>query len=353
MGVVSPDGIPISDIRVSGGAKARMMIAGIGSEAIEVWPYPNYQTVDLLFGIPQDLGAIPIGVFDGRTHVDSQKYTVSSSGGSLTTLVNNVDTYHMRLVNRKFNGHHMTMQFSVGNPVESLARPSAVILAASLDGQRSVGVAIGNNGVRLYHLNGTSFLFDKVVAATIQPFDDIKVIRLDDNVKVFINGIKILDETSQFFDSWNRANLTDFWYPGFSVYAGAGANTSTSLKPIGLHGTTDQPELLISTEQLRRIEIAKDTWVEVARGYVAKGGLCKFTLDSVRFKNDTTFSTRKFYMWLNGVDKASVLAQNGGSVTVNNITVPDNSIITVTAYSSGNNAPDRVVERGRYVVEKM
>ena len=354
MGVVSPDGIPISDIRVSGGAKARMMIAGIGSEAIEVWPYPNYQTVDLLFGIPQDLGAIPIGVFDGRTHVDSQKYTVSSSGGSLTTLVNNVDTYHMRLVNRKFNGHHMTMQFSVGNPVESLARPSAVILAASLDGQRSVGVAIGNNGVRLYHLNGTSFLFDKVVAATIQPFDDIKVIRLDDNVKVFINGIKILDETSQFFDSWNRANLTDFWYPGFSVYAGAGANTSTSLKPIGLHGTTDQPELLISTEQLRcNFELAKDTWVEVARGYVAKGGLCKFTLDSVRFKNDTTFSTRKFYMWLNGVDKASVLAQNGGSVTVNNITVPDNSIITVTAYSSGNNAPDRVVERGRYVVEKM
>lgn len=354
MGVVSPNNVPISDIRVAGGAKARMMIAGTGSDVVEVWPYPNYQVVDLLFGIPQDLGAVPIGVFDGRTHVDSQKYTVNSSGGNLTTLVNNVDTYHTRLVNRKFNGHHMTMEFSVGNPVESLARPSAIILASSLDGQRTVGVAVGNNGVRLYHLNGTSFLFDKIAALAIAPFAVIKVVRIDDNVQVFVNGTQVLNETSQFFDSWNRANLTDFWYPGFSVYAGAGSVTSTSLKPIAIRGTTDQPELLLSTEQLRcNVELPRNTWVEVARGYVAKGGLCKFTLDSVRFKNDTAFSTREFYMKLNNVDKASVTNQNGGSVTVNNITVPDNSIITVTAYSGASNAQDRFVQRGRYVVEKM
>ena len=353
MGVVSANNVPISDVRVAAGAKARMMVAGTGSDIVEIWPYPNYQLVDLLFGIPQDLGAAPIGVFDGRTHVDSQKFTVNSSGGNLTALVNNLDTYHTRLVNRKFNGHHMTMQFAVGNPVESLARPSAIILASSLDGQRTVGVAVGNNGIRLYHLNGTSFLFDKIVARTIAPFDDIKVVRIDDNVRVLVNGTEVLNETSQFFDSWNRANLTDFWYPGFSFYAGAGSATSTSLKPIGLRGTTDQPELLLSTEQLRCVEIVRNTYVEVARGYVAKGGLCKFTLDNVRFKNDTSFSTREFWMKLNGVDKASVTAQNGGSVTVNNITVPDNSIITVTGYSSGTNASDRVVQRGRYVVEKM
>lgn len=352
MGVVGSGNTPISDVRVAAGAKARMMIAGTGSDIVEVWPYPNYQMVDLLFGIPQDLGATPIGVFDGRTHVDSQKFTVNSSGGNLTALVNNLDTYHTRLVNRKFNGHHMTMEFAVGNPVESLARPSAIILASSLDGQRTVGVAVGNNGIRLYHLTGTTFLFDKIVARAITPFDVIKVVRIDDNVRVFVNGTEVLNETSQFFDSWNRANLTDFWYPGFSVYSGASNATSTSLKPIGIRGTTDQPELLLSTEQLRCVQIVQSTYVEVARGYVAKGGLCKFTLDNVRFKNNTTFSNREFWIKLNGVDKGSIIAQNGGSVTVNNITVPDNSIITVTAYSNANPV-DRVVQQGRYVVEKM
>lgn len=352
MGVVSPGGVPISDVRVAGGAKARMMIAGTGSDVVELWPYKDYQVVDLLFGIPQDLGAIPIGVFDGRTHVDSQKFTVNSSGGNLTALVNNVDTYHTRLVNRKFNGHHMVMQFSVGNPVESIAKPSAIILGSSLDGSRTVGVAIGNNGVRLYHLINTTYLFDKVVATTITPFDVIKVIRIDDNVRVFVNGTKVLDETSQFFDSYLRTNGFDFWYPGFSVYSGASNATSTSLKPITIRGTTDQPELLLSTEQLRCVQIAQSTYVEVARGYVAKGGLCKFTLDNVRFKNNTTFSNREFWIKLNGADIGSIIAQNGGSVTVNNITVPDNSIITVTAYSNANPV-DRVVQQGRYVVEKM
>lgn len=336
----------IQEIR-SGPDSAALVMLGTGTEAREAWPVSQYQTVSIPFTEQRDVRHTPIAGFDARTSETSPLNTVAITNGVLTPISNTQPTHHYRLVDRRFTGNHLDIQTVVRAPVSYLTAPSVLVIGANQSLTEILGVEFGYDGVKLFYLTDTTYTFLESVTRVVTVNDVLRVVRLKDTVTVYLNGAVILSVKNSLFDLQLRPMVS---YPGYGVYTNVGGIGSSAFGPLTIFGSTFADKEVVYQEWLRRVEIPQSAYTELCRAYIGVGGLLKLDIIGAAWKNGTTFSTRRFHLYLNGTSLDGINAQNGGDFTITT-QVPDNSIIEVRGYSNAG-ANDRIVKGGRLLVSR-
>lgn len=331
-------GSPIANV-VVGGTQAGFMVNGTGTDIAEIWPVGHYETETINFTSPSDLGKIPISGFDLRTDAGSALFPTVVLAGTYSAVGNTNPTYQYRLVDRQFNGSHLVLSTRISGAPSSLSQPSSLILAGEPGGYSQLLVEFGSNGFRIVSLSGATINYQNTLTRTLVANDHIQVIRLKNQISIYVNYVLFWEGSHALFSATGN--------PGIGTYSHAGNVISTKISEFTVRGSSNRPLDGLGQEFIRRITLASSaTWYEVARGYIAVGGLRRVSINVARWLNSTSLSTRSFSLKLNGTEIGVVSDQNGGSVVINSINVPNNSVLTVDAYSSSGVTENRTISLG-------
>jgi hypothetical protein len=337
LGIGSGD--PIVGVVVAN-VPALFMVTGTGADIVESWPIGSYMTETLNFanGL-SELGKVPISGFDSRTNAASALFPGVVSAGAYSAVGNTNPTHQFRLIDRFYNGSHLILSAKISGAPTALSLPSSLILAGEPGGFAQLAVEFGSTGFRIVSLSGTTVNYQTTITKTLVANDDIKVIRLKNLISIYVNGIFVWEGSHATFSATGN--------PGFGTYSTTGSVISTKISSFTVRGSSDRAYAGIGQEFIRRINLpSSGAWYEVARGYVAVGGTRRISIDVARWTNSTSLSTRSFSLKLNGTEIGVVADQNGGSVVINSITIPNNSILTVDAYSSSGVTENRTISQG-------
>lgn len=337
----------VDAIYVSGDSKTIVM-AGNGTTADEEWPIANNLAYTFDFAIPNEEKRFPISGFDGRTSSASQYNPGLVIGGTYRPLTNPDHTHHVRLINQQFSGHKLIMETVIANQLFSLALPSCLVLSSTLSSDQLLVLDFGSNGVRLYPVSGNTIQtqYRTEVLTPIATGDRLRVEWVWDWINIYVNDQLIRAIYEPYFSLAFRS-VFGYMYVGVGVYSGPNSVWSTPIGKLTVSGsTTSGLELTAQAHFTRGTVFAASTWSEVARIQVNGSGQATVQLVAVAWTSTTSSSTRNWRVKVNGTVVGTITDQNGTNLTVNNVTIPLDAVITVEGFSNSTQAANRTVGSG-------
>lgn len=332
---------------VSAGNPAKLIMTGVGLEARQAWPPVKYRSVNVNLINAYDMFDLSISGFDARTDPASTLISNMPFGQRLVPVANVAPTFQYRLLDHIFTGQTMAIETIIAPAPKPLALPSMLILNASVtpnspNTNQIVGVEFGIDGFRILSLLGAAITYEYSIPYSVVSGSLVRVERFLSWVQVYVNGVRVGAAThpSFMFDG----------SPGVGTYSSVGSNLSTPIGITTFYGGTSLTRVPKGREMFPLTLIPKSLRVALAKCYIAEAGKYRIAFTNARWVNGTTFSTRRFYTMLNGVQIGEVIDQNGSDyVSIVHNSIPANSIIQVEVFADPDGDPNRLLKPGGYV----
>lgn len=331
--------------RGSSAVQAKRVLVGNGSSAVEVWPGVYDVNMDFTFANQDELKWAPVTGFDSRTSSESPLAPAFVFNDMLVAGNNPDPTYYTRLVDQEIDILPLRFVVTLGDALNTLSRPSYVVLAANLTMTHMLIAEFGSDGFRVFSLTygtmypSSGYKYDKTYAAgdqleIILSADRVQVGKVGGPATIFMSGTMVT----------NVRSGPGRMYFGFGLYSTSG-QWSTRLQRVQIIGKTTQKRVLVASEALANITISSKTWTEVARSTIPTGGVTQISLIGASWDQASSNGDRLFRIKVDGVIIATT-ADEGSSLTVSNRTLVDNSVVTVEAYAETTNSAYREITDG-------
>lgn len=329
----------------SSAPQAKRVMVGTGSSAVEVWPGVYDINMDFTFANQDQLKWAPVTGFDSRTSSSSLLAPGFVFNDMFVAGDNSAATYYTRLVDQEVDILPLTFVVTIGDTLNTVARPSYVVLAANVTMTHMLIAEFGSDGVRVFALvNGamtptTPFRYTQTFSAG----DQLEIILSADRVAVSKVGGSATSYVSSVMINAVRTGPGRLYF-GFGVYSTQGL-WSTRIKRIQITGKTLQKRVLIASEALAKITVPANTWVEVARSTIPTGGTAPAYLVGASWPQPSSNQDRFFRLKVNGSVRGTT-PDEGTSLSLNGLTFSDNSVVTIEAFAETTNASFRKVSGG-------
>lgn len=331
--------------RGSSAAQAKRVMVGTGSSAVEVWP--SVEDVQYIFNFPNqdELKRAPITGFDGRTASNSKMAPGFIYNDMFVAGDNPATSYHVRLVDRQVNLGTLKFDVVLGDAVSSKEHPSFVVLASNIDFTQMLIAEFGSEGVALRTvINGVAGT-PSVRDFTLAQGDTLGISWTrpsDDRAYMSRNGSSagsvVVPAATDFVNSNGRM------YPGFGVYSTNG-KWSTRLQSVKITGKSSYRTVLAASEFLARVSVPNAVWTKVAESKIHTGGTTNVYLVGASWSQSSSVGDRFFRILVNGT-QIGITPDEGGNLSLSNVNLPPESVVTVWAIAHTTTATHRVVSGG-------
>lgn len=337
-------GVEAPKIKVAGVDAKRVMV-GTGQTAVEAWPGVENVQYNFNFSIQDELKWAPITGFDGRTSSDAEM-APGFVYNDMYVAGNNTDpAYHIRLVDRQVDVDTIEFDIVLGDSITTKERPSILVLASNITFTRMLIVEFGSNGVALRTVingvAGTPSVRDMALAKgdtlgiTWQRQFGNRFFTYRNNSAT---GSLSLSESTDFINSNGRM------YPGFGVYSNH-SQWSTRFQSLQIKGKSSYKPVLAASEFLARRTIPRGEWTNVAESRIHTGGTTNIYLVGASWAQASSNENRFFRILVNGI-QIGVTPDEGGNLSLSNINLPENSVVTVWAFAETSTSSYRKVSGG-------
>ena len=220
-------------------------------------------------------------------------------------------------------------------------RPASIVLASNIDQTDMLVIGFGSNGYhRLQTTNGV--ISDTNQAnRTLRSGDVITVTRTGNSISLKHNGAN--------WDSFTPASASSFFgvpgrcYTGFGTYS-TGGTWASRLDYFTISGTTSYVEENVATEAVRRIQVPRNNWTEVAAILAAKDMEVRCEMDA-KWAQASSSSNRQFRIKVDGV-VIGTTANEGTYLITAPRKILANQFVTLEALSASGTASYRDVTNG-------
>lgn len=325
---------------ISGGVEAKVVMAGAGNFAKQVWPVVSNVDLTLKFAITADLTQLPYQGFDGRTAEMSNLFSSVVFSNAIQPQENALPTYEFRVLDQQFNGAFLSIETVIPSPPKSLTSPSMLVLAAKTDGSNQVvGVEYGSSGFRIVSLLGSAVVRESFIMHTLLSGAKIRVERFLSWVRVFVNDIPVGGATDPSFSFVGA--------PGIGVFSSAGPNLSTPISDLKIVGGTSLPKTGgVMGYVTRQVQIPRLVVTPILRMLVPGGMSMRAVTRNLRWVDGPTYNT-SFTLKMNDTNLGTIGGFDGTAYSISNpFTVPPNAIVGIDAYSNAGVDPPRHIKSG-------
>lgn len=337
-------GIEAPKIKAAGVDAKRVMV-GTGQTAVEAWPGTYDISMDFNFPTQDQLKWAPITGFDSRTSSSSKLVPGFVFNDMFVAGDNSYATYNTRLVDHEADLLPLKFIVTLGDGLNTVARPSYVILAANPSLTHMLVAEFGSDGFRVFSLvngsmyPGTPYRYNQ----TYSSGDQLIIELSSDRVSVGKVGGSQTGYVSPTMIEQVRTGAGRMFF-GFGVYSTSG-QWSTRIQRIEITGKTTQKRVLAASEALARITVPQNTWVDVAYSTIPTGGTAPIRLTGAKWGQASSSGDRKFRIVVDGLIKATT-ADEGGGLTLSSTYLTTNSVVKVQAFADTSNASYREVSGG-------
>lgn len=329
----------------SSAKQAKRVMVGTGSSAVEVWPGVYDIAMDFNFPNIDELKWAPITGFDSRTSSSSELAPAFIFNDMLVAGDNSDPTYYTRLVDQEIDQLPLKFVVTLGDVLNTVARPSYVILSANLIMTHMIIAEFGSDGFRVFSIvNGvtepsTPYRYTQ----TYSPGDRLEITLTADKVSVGKVGGSVTAFLNAPMVTSVRSGPGRMYF-GFGVYSTSG-QWSTRIQRIQITGKTTQKRVLVASEHLAKITIPANTWTEVARSTIPTGGIAPAYLVGASWPQASSNQDRFFRLKVNGSVRGTT-PDEGSSLSLNGLTFSDNSVVTIEAFAETTNSSYRKISGG-------
>lgn len=329
----------------SSAAQAKRVMVGTGSSAVEVWP--GVEDVQYNFNFPNqdELKWAPITGFDGRTSSDSQMAPGFVFSDMFVAGDNSVPSYHVRLVDRQIDVDTIRFDVVIGDTLNTKERPSFLVLASNIIFTRMLILEFGSNGVALRTVIDGVAGTPSVNNITLSAGDTLGLTwqrQFGNRFFTYRNnsaaGSVSLAASTDFINSNGRM------YPGFGLYSTA-SQWSTRIQSVKITGKSSYKTVLAASEFLARVSIPNGVWTKVAETKIHTGGTTNIYLVGASWPQSSSTGNRFFRILVDGI-QIGVTPDEGGNLSLANINLSQNSVVTVWAIAETSTASHRKVSGG-------
>lgn len=329
----------------SSAKQAKRVMVGTGSSAVEVWPGVYDIAMDFNFPNLDELKWAPITGFDSRTSSSSALAPAFVFNDMLVAGDNSDPTYYARLVDHEIDQLPLKFVVTLGDVLNTVARPSYVILAANLIMTHMLIAEFGSDGFRVFALvNGamtptTPYRYTQTYSAG----DQLEIVLTADRVTVGKVGGSSTSYVSSTMINAVRSGPGRMYF-GFGMYS-TSSQWSTRIQRIQITGKTTKKRVLAASDALSKITIPANTWTEVARCVIPTGGTTPVALIGASWPQATSTQDRFFRLKVDGFHMGTT-PDEGTSLSFSGLTLFDNSVVTIEAFAETTNSSYRKVSGG-------
>lgn len=331
--------------RGTSATQAKRVMVGTGSSAVEVWP--GIEDVEYIFNFPNqdELKWAPITGFDGRTASNSKMAPGFIFNDMFVAGDNPAPSYHVRLVDRQVNLNTLRFDVVLGDAVSSREHPSFMILASNINFTQMLIAEFGSEGVALRTvINGVAGT-PSVKDIALSSGDTLGISwsrPSGDRVYTYRNGAST--GSFVFSAATDFVNANGRMYPGFGLYSTQG-KWSTRLQSVKIKGKSSYRTVLAASEFLARVSVPNAVWTKVAESKIHTGGTTNVYLVGASWAQASSLGDRFFRILVNGT-QIGITPDEGGNLSLSNVNLPPESVVTVWAIANTTTATHRVVSGG-------
>ena len=339
-------GVDAPKIRVSGSDAKRVMV-GTGAEALEAWP--GVEDVSYLFNFSDndELKRAPVNGFDLRTSVSASRapgwcFNDMFVAGDTTAIM-----YNTRLVDRQLDGNALEFNVVFGDALNTVSLPSYVVLGSNLNFTRMLIFEFGSDGCRLVKLTDSTVVYSQSATMPFSSGDTInikltgsilKANRIRNGTWSLITSQDLMSHASEF------RGINGKQFVGFGI-ASTSSSWGSRLQQVAISGQSTYKRMTIASTRTGHMPIPQNTWADVGSCVIHTGATIDIHFTNGQWVIATSSANRQFRVVVNGTVRGTT-ADEGGYVGVTNLTVPDNTIIRIEAFSASSNSDHRWVKDG-------
>lgn len=362
------------DVYVGNGTssnRAKRVMLGTGTEAVEVWPAAPSEWIHLDalgFNDQADLAKAPITGFAGG-HSSSEYAPGFVYQGMFVAGDNSVETNHFRLFPYSLHGikgpSHgdglVDIRVTLGNQITaSTNQRSYLVLASDANFNNMLCVSFNGESIGLDYFGNPNAGWHTEIVKTPRLVPGSTMLFKFSGPTVRTSGnyytVYFMSENEISYEYGFRIEGADKdWLETFlddpkSRYAGFGVSSTASswsprLDAVQVSGFTNRGPDRIASEFLARIEVPNNVWTKVAESRVLTGGTTNIRLVGASWPQPTSTGNRFFRILVNGT-QVGITPDEGGDLSLSNVNLSPNSIVTVWAISETSAASYRRVSGG-------
>lgn len=362
------------DIYVGSGTssdRAKRVMVGTGTEAIEVWPaapsaWLHLDTLE--FNGPSDLAKAPITGFAGGSP-NSTYAPGFVFEGMFVAGDNALETNHFRLFPYSFHGIKgsghgsglVDIRVTLGDQISaSTTQRSYLVLASDANFNNMLCVSFNGESIGLDYFGnpnagwhsevvttprlvpGSKLLFKFEGPVTNPSGTFYNVYFMNENEITYTYGFRIEGADKDWLDTFIDDPKSR--YAGFGVSSTANS-WSPRLDAVQVSGFTNRGPDFIASEFLARIQIPSGVWTKVAESTINTGGTTNIRLVGGSWSQPAPTGNRFFRILVNGA-QVGITPDEGGDLTLSNVNLSPNSVVTVWAIAEASSASHRIVLGG-------
>lgn len=364
----------VRDIYVGSGTssnRAKRVMVGTGTEAIEVWPaapsaWLHLDTLE--FNGQSDLAKAPITGFAGG-HSSSQYAPGFVFENMFVAGDNSVETNHFRLFPYSFHGikgpSHgdglVDIRVTLGNAIStSTEQRSYLVLASDANFENMLCVSFNGESIGLDYFGNPNAGWHSEVVTTPRLAPGSKLFfkfsgphesqGQNTYLVYFMSENEISYEYSFRIENADKDWLETFINDPKSRYAGFGVSStenawSPRLDAVQVSGFTNRGPDFIASEFLARIPIPNNVWTKVAESTIPAGGTTNIRLVGASWPQPSSTGNRFFRILVNGT-QVGITPDEGGDLSLSNVNLPPDSVVTVWAIAETSSEAYRIVSGG-------
>lgn len=331
----------------SSAAQAKRVMVGTGSSAVEAWP--GVEDVSYLFNFSDndELKRAPINGFDLRTSTSASRAPNWCFNGMLVASDTAAIMYNTRLVDRQIDGNDLEFNVVFGDVLNTVSLPSYVVLGSNISLTQMLILEFGSDSCRLVKLTGATVAYSQTYTTTFSSGDTInvkwigsilKVNRIRNGTWSLVTSRDIEPHASEF------RGVNGKQFVGFGISSNSGA-WGSRLQQVSISGQSTYKRMTIAATRTGHMLIPNNVWTDVGSCVVHTGAKVDITFGGGAWVVASSSATRLFRLVVNGVVR-STTSDEGGSLSLSNYTIPDNSIIKIEALSATGTTDHRWVKDG-------
>lgn len=362
------------DIYVGSGTssgRAKRVMVGTGTEAVEVWPaapsaWLHLDTLE--FNGQSDLAKAPITGFAGG-HSSSQYAPGFVFENMFVAGDNSVETNHFRLFPYSFHGIKepghggalVDISVTLGNQITaSTEQRSYLVLASDANFKNMLCVSFNGESIGLDYFGNPNAGWHPDVVTTPRlvpgstmefkfsgPYtrpgqDYYNVYFMSEVPNTYTYGFQISGADKDWLDTFLDDPKSR--YAGFGVSSTANS-WSPRLDAVQVSGFTNRGPDFIASEFLARIPIPNNVWTKVAESTIPTGGTTNIRLVGASWPQPSSTGHRSFRILVNGT-QVGITPDEGGDLSLSNVNLSPGSVVTVWAIAETSSAAYRIVSGG-------